>query len=279
LNILEYLTNDKRNTIFIVTGREAKLVSDWFSNVANLGLASEHGFLFRYSSEDKSKDSWERMISNFNIEWRSFTVEHLEPYTERCEGSFIEIKEASVVWQYRDCDPELGKSFANVITLDLESILRNLNLNIINGKGYVEVKPKGINKGAFLSFILKDLIKIGKTPDFVMTVGDDTADEAMFQYLKKKKNTIKNYSKYLKTYSITVGKKPSSADSYVDTPHDVKNLLEMFMQCSLKKRMSNSTFNIKQLNSLNDSTTGEQISSSSKDRLGLHHIEDAISDK
>lgn len=279
MNILEYLTNDKRNTIFIVTGREAKLVSDWFSNVANLGLASEHGFLFRYSSEDKSKDSWERMISNFNIEWRSFTVEHLEPYTERCEGSFIEIKEASVVWQYRDCDPELGKSFANVITLDLESILRNLNLNIINGKGYVEVKPKGINKGAFLSFILKDLIKIGKTPDFVMTVGDDTADEAMFQYLKKKKNTIKNYSKYLKTYSITVGKKPSSADSYVDTPHDVKNLLEMFMQCSLKKRMSNSTFNIKQLNSLNDSTTGEQISSSSKDRLGLHHIEDAISDK
>ncbi len=31
LNILEYLTKDKRNTIFIVTGREAKLVSEWFS--------------------------------------------------------------------------------------------------------------------------------------------------------------------------------------------------------------------------------------------------------
>jgi trehalose 6-phosphate synthase/phosphatase len=32
LSILEDLTKDKRNTIFIVTGREEKLVSDWFSS-------------------------------------------------------------------------------------------------------------------------------------------------------------------------------------------------------------------------------------------------------
>jgi trehalose 6-phosphate synthase/phosphatase len=70
----------------------------------------------------------------------------MEPYVERCEGSFIEFKEASVVWQYRDCDPELGKAFANIITIDIENSLKNFNMNIINGKGYVEVKPKGVNK-------------------------------------------------------------------------------------------------------------------------------------
>ena len=32
LNTLDYLTKDKRNLIFIVTGREAKLVSEWFSS-------------------------------------------------------------------------------------------------------------------------------------------------------------------------------------------------------------------------------------------------------
>lgn len=31
LNILEHLTKDRRNTIFIITGRESKLVSSWFS--------------------------------------------------------------------------------------------------------------------------------------------------------------------------------------------------------------------------------------------------------
>jgi trehalose 6-phosphate synthase/phosphatase len=278
LTTLEYLTFDKRNTIFIVTGREARLVSEWFSCVSSLGLASEHGFLYRFNSDEKHSDKWERMLANFNIEWKGFTVEHLEPYTERCEGSFIEVKEASVVWQYRDCDPELGKSFANVITLDLESTLRNLNLNIINGKGYVEVKPKGINKGAFLSLILKEEIKKGKIPDFILTIGDDTADEEMFKYLKKKKSAIKNFAKNLKSYSITVGKKPSSADCYVDNASDVRNLLEVFMQCSIKKKMSSSTFDVRNIGSLNESTTGDHNSSSSNDRVGLHHLEHNISD-
>jgi trehalose 6-phosphate synthase/phosphatase len=31
INTLDYLTKDKRNTIFIVTGRDAKLVCEWFS--------------------------------------------------------------------------------------------------------------------------------------------------------------------------------------------------------------------------------------------------------
>jgi trehalose 6-phosphate synthase/phosphatase len=125
--------------------------------------------------------------------WRISCLQHLEPYTERCEGSFIEVKEASVVWQYRDCDVELGKAFAKVITLDLESAYRHLN--IINGKGYVEVKPQGLSKGAFASFILKKEIKRNKVPDFILAIGDDTSDEEMFKYFDRKKNDIKNYSK------------------------------------------------------------------------------------
>lgn len=31
LSILDNLTKDKRNTIYIVTGREGRMVSDWFS--------------------------------------------------------------------------------------------------------------------------------------------------------------------------------------------------------------------------------------------------------
>ena len=69
----------------------------------------------------------------------------------------------------------------------MENSLKNLNLNIINGKGYVEIKPKGINKGAFASFILKEEIIRNKTPDFIFCIGDDTSDEEMFKFFKKKK--------------------------------------------------------------------------------------------
>lgn len=205
------------------------------------------------------------MLTEFNSSWKSFLVEQLEPYTERCEGSFIEVKEASVVWQYRDCDLELGKAFANVITIDLENSLRNLNLNIINGKGYVEVKPKGINKGAFASFILKEEIKRKKTPDFILAIGDDTADEEMFKYFNKKRVNIRKYAKGLKIYTITVGKKPSNAESYVDSPADIKNLLDAFMQISLKKRLSSSVGDVRSLE-FNSGSTNIDNSVSSNDK-------------
>jgi trehalose 6-phosphate synthase/phosphatase len=195
------------------------------------------------------------MLSNFNSDWRILCVEQLEPYTERCEGSFIEVKEASVVWQYRDCDPDLGKSFAQVITSDFENSLKNLKLKVINGKGYVEVKPEGINKGAFASFILKQEIKRKRIPDFILAIGDDTADEEMFKYLKNKTSDIKKYSKNAKIYTVTVGKKPSSADCYVDTTTDVRNILEAFMQISNRKSMSSSTFDIRALININESST------------------------
>jgi trehalose 6-phosphate synthase/phosphatase len=89
----------------------------------------------------------------------------------------------------------LGKAFANVITLDIENSFRSRGIRIINGKGYVEVKHKGVNKGAFASFILKEEIKKGRIPDFIMAIGDDTSDEEMFKYFKKKKNEIRKYSK------------------------------------------------------------------------------------
>ncbi len=262
LTTLDYLTKDKRNTIFIVTGRENKLVSEWFSSnpililaVPDLGLASEHGFLYRYSSNIKAKDKWEKMLRGSNGDWSTYCVEQLEMYTERCEGSFIEVKEASVVWQYRDCDPELGKSFAQVITSVIENSLKNYRLKVINGKGYVEVKPEGINKGSFASFILKQEIKKKKIPDFILAIGDDTADEEMFKYLNKKKEEIQKYSKNIQIYTVTVGKKPSSAECYLDSTTDVRTVLEGFMQISNRKAMSSSTYNIRAGNFMNETST------------------------
>ena len=223
--------------------------------VPELGLAPEHGFLYRYSTNSKAKDKWEKMLKNFNGDWRTYCVEQLETYTERCEGSFIEVKEASVVWQYRDCDPELGKSYAQVITDDFQHSLRNLKLHVINGKGYVEVKPEGINKGTFASFIFKKEIFRKKVPDFILAIGDDTADEEMFKYFDNKKQEIKKFSKHVKIYTVTVGKKPSSAYSYVDSVSDVRTILEAFMQISNRKKFSCSTTDLRSLNNIGEGST------------------------
>lgn len=209
------------------------------------------------------------MIKDLNSEWRKTTVELLEPYTDRCEGSFIEVKEASVVWQYRDCDHEMGKSFANVMTIDLENSLKKLNLNIINGKGYVEIKPKGINKGAFASFILREELKKGKKPDLIICIGDDIADEEMFKYIQKVRPKLINFIPNAKDYLVTVGKKPSSAQYYVDHSLQVKDLLEGLMQVSLRKRNAHSLFDLK---NFNDSTSEQSISSNNSNKTKESHL-------
>ena len=259
LTLLEELSSDKHNTVFIITGREAKLVSEWFGGVKDLGLAAEHGFMYRFNN-GVSKDKWTRMIKNYNNDWISACVDILEPYTERCEGSFLEIKEASVVWQYRDCDQELGKSFATVITSELECSVKKLNLKVINGKGYVEVIAMGINKGCFVSYIIKENLSNDHLPDFIFCVGDDTTDEKMFHYLKAKGKDIKKYLKNVKINTVTVGKKPSDAMYYVNNPKGVQEIIQEFVKSTHKLSSSYSTMNIrgmlkesKALFNLNDS--------------------------
>ena len=63
-----------------------------------------------------------------------------------------------------------------------------------------------------------------------MCVGDDTSDEKMFYYLKEKEKELKVYNKNIKLLSITVGKKPSNAMYYVDTPKDIQGLIEDFIK-------------------------------------------------
>jgi len=171
------------------------LVIKLFIAINNLGLAAEYGFYYKNKNAE-----WKCMLSNYNNSWTSFVAEMLDSYTERCEGSFTEIKESSVVWQYRDCDKELGRHFANILKSDLESRYSKHELNVINGKGYTEIKPKGLNKviinlnfskGCFASFILRNNMFEKFYPDLIICIGDDTSDEEMFRYFNSIHENLK----------------------------------------------------------------------------------------
>ena len=238
LDLLNKLTKDEKNTIFIITGRGINLVNEWFDKINNLGLAAEHGFMYKINKENEKNKNWKSMIKNYNNEWIHLCKDILEPYTERCEGSFLEIKNSSIVWQYSDCDQELGKSFASIITSELECSLKRLDLKIINGKGYVEVIASGINKGYFISYVLKKYFSKNIFFDFIMCIGDDTTDEKMFHYLNIKKNIIMKYcQKDINIYSCTVGKKPSKACFYVNSPCEVMELISEFVKISTNDKI------------------------------------------
>ena len=109
LNLLTELTNDKKNSVYIVAGKGAKQLDVWFEGIPNLGLSAEHGYLYKV----KAKDQWKKIVDKYDTSWRKICTNIIGPYTDRCEGSTLEIKESSIVWQYSECDQELGKAFAS----------------------------------------------------------------------------------------------------------------------------------------------------------------------
>ena len=243
IGFLNELTADKRNKIFIVAEKGEQQIKEWFGEVKNLGLAAEYGF--KYTVNEIEKNKWTKIIDNYNNEWIENCINIMTPYTERYEGSYLEIKESAVVWYYTDCDLDLGKSFASILSSELECLVKEYNLKIVNGKGFIEVIALGINKGYFISYILKKQIRKGRTPDFILCIGDDTSDEKMFDYLNRREVEIKKYSKNVVLYPITVGKKPSKAKYYVDNPKIVKEIINIFVKNTQKMSSSISTSEIR----------------------------------
>jgi trehalose 6-phosphate synthase/phosphatase len=243
LNLLKGLTADKRNKVFIVAGKGPEQLKEWFGGVKNIGLAAEHGFM--YWENRHGLDKWKKIIKKYDNEWIRSCSDIIFPYLERCEGSFVDVKESSIVWQYTDCDQELGKQFASAMTSELNNLVNKYNLKIVNGKGFMEIIAVGVNKGYFVGYKIKEYIKKKKNLDFILCIGDDTSDEKMFHYLKMKKDEIRKFCKKAKIYGITVGKKPSKANFYVEKIKNVQEMINAFVKASNKLSSSISTLNIR----------------------------------
>ena len=243
LNLLKGLTADKRNKVFIVAGKGPEQLKEWFGGVKNIGLAAEHGFM--YWENRHGLDKWKKIIKKYDNEWIRSCSDIIFPYLERCEGSFVDVKESSIVWQYTDCDQELGKQFASAMTSELNNLVNKYNLKIVNGKGFMEIIAVGVNKGYFVQYIVKQYIKRKRNIDFILCIGDDTSDEKMFHYLKTKKDNIKKYCKKVKLFGVTVGKKPSKANYYVEKPKNVQELISILVRASNKLSSSISTLDIR----------------------------------
>jgi trehalose 6-phosphate synthase/phosphatase len=97
----------------------------------------------------------------------------------------------------------------------LESVMANESIEVVSGHQYVEVKPKGISKGAMVRRIIGEF-----HPDFVLCLGDDKSDEEMFRTLKD--SVLESTEK---TFPCTVGQKPSLARYYVNDNTSVVSLL------------------------------------------------------
>lgn len=88
-----------------------------------------------------------------------------------------------MVWQYRDSDPEFGLWQAKELSQHLQEFMVGYPVEVLSGKGYIEVKLAGINKGAAVDRILSRISRVRGDPDFILCIGDDRSDEDMFEVI------------------------------------------------------------------------------------------------
>jgi trehalose 6-phosphate synthase/phosphatase len=202
LNLLEALCANERNRIVIVTGRDRKTIADWIK-IKNCAFIAEHGAWLKEGDGEWFK------TKALTAEWREKILPLLGIYSDRLPGSFIEEKEFSLTWHFRNADPELGMLRAKELTDYLISFTANQDLQVLRGKKVVEIRNAGISKGLAAAHWL------GKREfAFILAAGDDWTDEDLFKALPPT------------AYSIKVGISSSLARFNVINYKDIRKLLE-----------------------------------------------------
>lgn len=202
-SIIKKLTSDKKNTIVIISGRDKETLSKWFDSFSKLSFIAEHGVW------NKNPDSEWKMSGQIEKDWMEIIEPVLQNFVDRTPRSFIEYKNYSLVWHYRDADPDMGQQRSWELKDDLKNYIANLNLEIMDGDKVIEIKNAGINKGKAA------IDKIGDTEfDFILALGDDWTDEYTFNALPETAFTVK------------VGTKTTAAKYYIKDVPGVRGLLK-----------------------------------------------------
>ncbi|KAG0472020.1 hypothetical protein HPP92_016566 [Vanilla planifolia] len=223
VQILDALSSDEKNAVFVVSGRGKDSLGSWFDSCQKLGICAEHGYFTRWNRDSP----WEPSDVVADLDWKKIAEPVMRLYTEATDGSYIEHKESALVWHHQEADPDFGSCQAKELLDHLENVLANEPVAVKRGQHIIEVNPQGISKGIVVRHIISTLTCRGKPPDFVLCIGDDRSDEDMFEAITTAGTQIKPSLPFIsEVFACTVGNKPSKAKYYLDDTVEVIILLE-----------------------------------------------------
>jgi len=203
--LLDRISQDERTDLYLISGRDKDTFTRWFLP-KKYNMIVEHGVWISTNGEPF------KLLEKVKNEWMSNIKPVLESFVDRTPGSFIEEKNYSLAWHYRNTDPDFGKQRATELTTVLTSLIANDNLSVLSGNKVLEIKNSGVNKGRAAVRVLSD-----KAYDFVFAIGDDWTDEYMFQELPKTAKTVK------------VGLQKTQAKYYIESTTKVRDILKQFL--------------------------------------------------
>ncbi|KAM7257094.1 hypothetical protein ACFE04_012835 [Oxalis oulophora] len=181
---LKMLCDDPRTTVIVLSGSQRTNLDENFGEY-DIWLAAENGMFLRYTKGD-----WmTTMPENLNMDWVDSVQHVFEYFTERTPRSHFELRETSLVWNYKYADLEFGRLQARDMLQHLwTGPISNAPLDVVQGARSVEVRAVGVTKGAAIDRILGEIVhNKGMTEpiDYVLCAGHFLAkDEDVFTFFE-----------------------------------------------------------------------------------------------
>jgi trehalose 6-phosphate synthase/phosphatase len=187
IDLLKKMSSDSKNKVVINSGRNHQILDKWFKGL-DLDFAAEHGMFY------KEDNIWHKNLSE-KVTWDDEILNIIQHAIDKTPRSFMEQKEASLVWHYRNVDVWLAELRSQQLVNALIGPCSRLNLQIVPGNKVVEIKPPDFTKG---SEVIRRMEQ--HNYDFILAIGDDTTDEDMFRVLPPDGVSIKvgNFSQAAK---------------------------------------------------------------------------------
>ena len=200
--------------VYLISGRNREDMTRWFGSYP-FTLISEHGYFYRAAHSE----AWRILNEKANLVWKEEVFEILQHYAGMTPGSAVEVKVSSLVWHYRESDPEFGRWKAMQLAAELHGVLTNLPVEIHHGKKIVEVCSIQVNKGLAMQHFISE-----NSYDMSMCAGDDETDESMFR--NQSHNLI----------SLKVGEGETAAMYRCPDPQAFRDFVSALLESRLKSR-------------------------------------------
>ncbi|XP_031287449.1 alpha,alpha-trehalose-phosphate synthase [UDP-forming] 1-like isoform X1 [Pistacia vera] len=181
---LKKLCDDPMTTVVVLSGSDRSVLDENFGEY-KMWLAAENGMFLRLTAGE-----WmTTMPENLNMDWVDSVKHVFEYFTERTPRSHFEVRETSIVWNYKyagfihlfsgilylQLDLEFGRLQARDMLQHLWSgPISNASVDVVQGGRSVEVRAVGVTKGAAIDRILGEIVhNTGmKAPiDYVLCIG------------------------------------------------------------------------------------------------------------
>lgn len=82
IRTLKALASDRRNAVWIISGRDQEFLTQHLGHIPELGFSAEHGSFMRHPGSQE----WENLAETFDMGWQKEVMECFQKYTEKTPG-------------------------------------------------------------------------------------------------------------------------------------------------------------------------------------------------